>query len=154
MEAATARLDPSSGLDEHCAALLRFTHPSLPVGGGVGTLECSLRHPSPRDATICGTRGVIRVAFPFWCPTRFSVQRMGGRDSQAFGPEEEFDFPLPGNLAECSFNFVNSAGLAYEAEEVNRCLRAGLVESPSLDARSCRAIMATVTDIRGRFPAP
>lgn len=139
---ANSLLDASSGLDSHTAALLRFP------GGGVGTLDCSLRHPSPRDATVCGTKGVLRVSYPFWCPTRFTLQSMGGTGSQAFGPEKAFAFELPtvdDGLGD--FNFVNSEGLAYEAGEVNRCLRAGLLESPTFGAGACQAVMDTLTAI-------
>jgi dihydrodiol dehydrogenase / D-xylose 1-dehydrogenase (NADP) len=47
----TYQLHPESGLDTHVCALLAFPC------GGTATLECSLGHPSPREATICGTKG-------------------------------------------------------------------------------------------------
>jgi dihydrodiol dehydrogenase / D-xylose 1-dehydrogenase (NADP) len=51
----TYALHPESQLDTHVSALLQFPC------GGVGTIECSLEHASPREATICGTKGVLRV---------------------------------------------------------------------------------------------
>ena len=84
---------------------------------GVGTFECSLRHPSPRAATICGTRGVIVVEYPFWCPTAFTVQQMDGEGSQRFGAptRHAFDLPPIAPRADAPFHFVNSQGFAYEA---------------------------------------
>ena len=82
-------LNEGSGLDQHVAALLEFP------GGRTATFECSLCSASPRTATICGTKGVIRVAYPFWCPTSFTVQTMTGPASQQWGEEVTHTFPLP-----------------------------------------------------------
>ncbi|KAH8086239.1 D-xylose 1-dehydrogenase [Aureococcus anophagefferens] len=110
IEGVVAELHKESGLDQHVAALLRFP------GNRVGTLECSLKNPTARVGVVNGTKGVIRVPFPFWCPTEFSLQRMSGLGSQDFGPETKRSFPLPD--IEGDFNYVNSQGLAYQAEEV------------------------------------
>eukprot|EP00629_Pelagomonadales_sp_RCC1024_P017896 CAMPEP_0119291440 /NCGR_PEP_ID=MMETSP1329-20130426/42463_1 /TAXON_ID=114041 /ORGANISM="Genus nov. species nov., Strain RCC1024" /LENGTH=329 /DNA_ID=CAMNT_0007292269 /DNA_START=78 /DNA_END=1064 /DNA_ORIENTATION=+ len=133
VEGVTYSLEEKSGLDQHVGALLRFP------GGRVGTFECSLRHPTPRAATICGTEGVITVPFPFWCPTSFSVQTMTGLGSQTWSAPAERTFALPS--VEGPFNFVNSEGLAYEAAEVNACLRAGRSESEFFDHRENLAVM-------------
>lgn len=145
VEGVTASLHEGSGLDQHVGALLKFP------GGGVGTFECSLRHPTPRGATICGTKGVITVPFPFWCPTEYTVQTMGGLGSQDWGDPETRRFPLPEIPG--PFNFVHSEGLAYEAEEVNACLRDGKTESAKFDDRECLAVMAVLSEIRARWGA-
>lgn len=135
-----------SGQDQMVTATLQFPC------GGVGTFECSLMHASPRTATICGTEGVITVPFPFWCPTSFTVQRMDGAASQQFGPEETYSEPLPA-VAEGPFNFVNSQGLAYEATEVNRCIRQNLREAPAFGADACLRVMQVIEDIRKHWGA-
>ena len=151
-----ANRHPASGHDQHVSAVLEFPC------GGVGTLECSLMHASPRAATICGTEGVITVPFPFWCPTRFTVQRMDGAASQRFGPVEAHEAPLPvleglgaaaapAEAAAAPFNFVHSEGLAYEAREVNRCLREGLLEAPAFGATACLRVMQVIEDIRAHW---
>jgi dihydrodiol dehydrogenase / D-xylose 1-dehydrogenase (NADP) len=66
------QLHPETGHDVHVAALLAWPC------GGMGSFECSLQHASPRTATICGTKGVIEVPYPFWCPTTLSIQTMTG----------------------------------------------------------------------------
>ena len=113
-------LHPETGQDEHVAALLRFPC------GGIGSFECSLAHASPRTATICGTKGVIEVPFPFWCPTALTVQTMTGLGSQTFGEKLTITIPLPEIPG--PFNFVNSQGLLYEAAEATRCILANEVE--------------------------
>ena len=49
------------------------------------------------------------------------------------------------------FNFVNSEGLAYEALEVNRCLREGLLESPAFSSETCLRVMKVIEDIRSHW---
>ena len=58
------------------------------------------------QATICGTKGVIEVQFPFWCPTKFSVQGMTGLGSQTWTEKKWYEFPLPEITGD--YNFVNS----------------------------------------------
>ena len=146
-------LDPQTGHDTHVSANLQWPC------GGVGSFECSLRHPSPRSATICGTKGVIEVPFPFWCPDRFTVQTMDGLGSQTFGKRDEHIFPLPeidapGSAdAERDFNFVNSQGLRYEAAEATRCLREGALESELFSSDECLRVMQLVSEIRASFKA-
>ena len=140
-----ADLHPDSGHDQHVTAVLEFPN------GAVGTFECSLCHASPRSATICGTEGVITVPFPFWCPTSFTVQPMAGAASQQFGTPQIINEPLPKVPTSAPFNFVNSEGLAYEASEVNRCLRAGLLEAPAFGAEACLRVMQVLEDVRSHF---
>eukprot|EP01082_Thalassiosira_pseudonana_P004917 g4315.t1 g4315 contig15:774800-775923(+) len=124
-----------SGNDEHVTAIIEFP------GKKIGSFECSLAHCSSRSATIYGSGGVIDVPFPFWCPTQVKVTKMTGLGSQQWSEPETYEFDLPKDIVALStengeketpgFNFVNSQGLAYEAAEVNRCFREGLIESPS-----------------------
>uniref|UniRef100_A0A7S3T8Y6 D-xylose 1-dehydrogenase (NADP(+), D-xylono-1,5-lactone-forming) n=1 Tax=Emiliania huxleyi TaxID=2903 RepID=A0A7S3T8Y6_EMIHU len=142
---AVTERDRGSGHDTHVAATLRF------AGGGVGSFECSLRHASPREAVICGSRGVVRVPYPFWCPTQLLVQPMGGAASQAFGPESETNFPLPDG-PRGPFHFVHSEGLAYEAAAVHAALRAGRLEAAEFGSEECLRVMKLL-DAVARFGA-
>ena len=138
-------LHPKTGHDQHVAALLEWPD------GGVGSFECSLRHPSPRAATICGTKGVIEVPFPFWCPTSLTVQTMSGLGSQTFGEKTVINFPLPEVQGAEHLNFVNSQGLLYEASEATRCILAGVTETPLFSSSECLAVMQLITEIRGSW---
>lgn len=93
-------------------------------------------------AVICGTKGIIRIP-EFWCPTKLSINGV------------EKVFPLPENKGE--FNYSNSAGLAYEAEEVKRCIRQGKIESETMshmDTLELARIMDKVrSDVGVVFPA-
>ena len=46
-----------------------------------------------------------------------------------------------------AFTFVNSAGLTYEATEVNRCVREGLLETPLFTSDECLDVMRIITEI-------
>ena len=132
-------------LDEHVSALLEFP------GGKMGTFECSLAHCSDRSAVVYGTKGVIRVPFPFWCPTTIEVTNMSGLGSQTWSEPVQHSFALPDGIMPLNdtgkFNFVNSEGLAYEAAEVNRCIREGLTETPAFTSGQCLDIMRIITEI-------
>ncbi len=73
---------------------------------------------------------------------------MSGPGSQQFGEPERFSFALPDvGRVRVPFNFINSAGLSYEAEEANRCVRAGLLESPRFSSAECLSVMQIISDI-------
>ncbi|KAL3802634.1 hypothetical protein HJC23_011958 [Cyclotella cryptica] len=144
-----------SGFDEHVTAIIEFP------GKKIGTFECSLAHTSERSATVYGTLGVINVPFPFWCSTQVTVTKMTGLGSQQWSEPQVYEFPLPSEIVPLStseevegrpqtpgFNFVNSQGLAYEAAEVNRCFRGGLIETPLFSTAQCIEVLRIIADIR------
>jgi dihydrodiol dehydrogenase / D-xylose 1-dehydrogenase (NADP) len=71
----------------------------------------------------------------FWCPTGLELPS-----------GEKLDFPLLPTQKE--FNYANSVGLAYEAEEVRRCLKEGLTESPGLSLDESLSIARVMESIR------
>ncbi|XP_070150098.1 trans-1,2-dihydrobenzene-1,2-diol dehydrogenase [Polyergus mexicanus] len=71
----------------------------------------------PNEAYICGTKGMIKVP-SFWCPTTVDL------------PNGKLNFSLP-ELNEKT-NYINSAGLSYEAAEARACILKGLIESPKM----------------------
>lgn len=71
----------------------------------------------PNEASICGTKGIIKVP-SFWCPTSVEL------------PSGTLNFSLPQLSHEV--NFINSAGLCYQAAEARACILKGLIESPKI----------------------
>ncbi|KAL6259262.1 hypothetical protein P5V15_009180 [Pogonomyrmex californicus] len=69
------------------------------------------------EAYICGTKGMIKVD-KFWCPTKVEL------------PSGTMKAPLPKLKHET--NFINSAGLCYEAAEARDCILKGLTESSKI----------------------
>lgn len=80
---------------------------------------------------------------------------MTGLGSQQWSEPVIHEFSLPSDVVALStegeevpgFNFVNSTGLAYEAAEVNRCFRQGMIESPSFSTRDSIEILRLISDI-------
>ncbi|PUA81931.1 Gfo/Idh/MocA family protein [Nocardioides currus] len=81
--------------------------------GRAASLACALTTETPGRAVIWGTKGSIELGPRFHHPHHLVVRRNGAG-------EETIELP-PG----CH-------GLALEAAEVNRCLAAGLTESPTM----------------------
>ncbi len=118
---AFGKLD-DAGVDETTAML--FGYP----GGAVAYLASSIAGDLRNGATISGTEGRIELPRGFHHPDSFTV---------AHGDEAEtVQISLRGN------------GLGYEAEEVMRCLDAGLTESPLIPLDESLAVMRTMDTIR------
>jgi predicted dehydrogenase len=94
-------------------------------GGAQAILTCTSSAKSPTRAAIVGTEARIEIDGVFYAPSSFTLI---GRD----GRTDRFEPPHEGN------------GLHYEADEVARCLRAGLLESPLMPLEETIAIMETM----------
>ena len=115
-----SRITPAfTGVDGQTSML--FGYPS----GAQAVLTCTLFAKSPTTAAIVGTEARIEIAGDFYAPSSFRlIDRAGG--------VTRFDPPHVGN------------GLHYEADEVARCLREGLLESPLMPLEETVAIMETM----------
>ena len=98
------------GTDELAAITLVYK------GGRIAQLTCGTAYNIPSQAVVCGTKGEVKIPAPFWCPTKLET------------PDGTKEYPLPEPAL--PLNYGNSTGLRYEAEEVRRCLKEGLKESP------------------------
>ncbi|XP_020289383.1 trans-1,2-dihydrobenzene-1,2-diol dehydrogenase-like [Pseudomyrmex gracilis] len=86
----------------------------------------------PNEAFVCGKKGMIKVP-NFWCPTTVSL------------PSGTVNAPLPESTKHETFNFINSAGLCYEAAEARECILKGLTESPKV-SHDTSLLLATLED--------
>jgi len=98
------------GVDESSSTTLIYSR------GRTATLITHIRIVLPNDAYVVGTKGTIKLANPFWSPTKIET------------PSGEFEYPLP--KTDKKINFWNTQGLAYQCDEVRRCIQNGLLESP------------------------
>ncbi|XP_053218104.1 trans-1,2-dihydrobenzene-1,2-diol dehydrogenase-like [Podarcis raffonei] len=85
-------------------------------------------------ASITGTKGIIEIPGPFWCPEELVVN----------GQKEEFPLPHPSQ----KLYFINSTGLCYEAEHVRQCLLQGLKESPIMSLGDSKLLHSILDEIR------
>jgi predicted dehydrogenase len=118
---AFARLS-DSGVDEATAML--FGYPN----GAVAYLASSIVGDHRNSATIVGTEGRIELPRGFHHPDSFTL--------------------CHGEQAETVPVSLRGNGLGYEAEEVMRCLNAGLTESPLVPLEASLAVMRTMDAIR------
>ena len=118
----------STGVDGRTSVLLGF------AGGAQALVTCNLFAGTPRRAAICGTEARIEIDGPFFAASSFTVVRPDGTSTRSEPPHE-------GN------------GLHYEADEVERCLRAGLLESPAMPLDETISIMETMDAVLAQAPA-
>lgn len=119
----------ADGCDTSMQAELRY------ADGGQARIETSALRECRNEAVIRGSRGTVRVP-DFWCPTRVVA---------ADGTEKSWA-PLPEGRHE--FNFKNSAGLSFEADEVRRRIQAGELQSPSVSHAESVQIARIEDEIR------
>ncbi len=111
------------GSDEQGVAVLKYDK------GEIADLSYALRTAASNEAYILGTEGYIKIFDVFAVPTKASlfVNRQ---------EVETIEEPIVGNA------------LNYEAEEVMRCLKAGLKESPLMPLNESIQIMEIMDHLR------
>lgn len=102
------------------------------VGGGLSSCSCSLRARTPSELTASGERGYVRMHTMFHKTQSISVVL-------ADGTSRTVQTPFIGN------------GYAHEAIEAQRCLLAGLIESPGMTHDETLALMGVMDDIRAQI---
>jgi predicted dehydrogenase len=116
-----------TGVDELTAITLAY------AGGQIAQLTCAIRTETTVEATLFGTEGSLTIESPWFSPSRLTLARSGH-------DPERLDLPYVGN------------GYNYEAEEAGRCLREGLLESPTMPLDETLQIMRTLDRIRAPWP--
>lgn len=116
----------ATGVDEQAALVLGYP------AGQLAVLTAATRTATPHEALICGTAGWVRIQHQWWAPSCMTLALPGQ-------PDELVDPPTIGN------------GYNYEAIEVGRCLRAGLLESDVVPLDETLAIMRTLDEVRAQW---
>lgn len=93
----------TTGVDELSVSVFKYSDYEM------ATMTTAVRLNTPHETRIMGSKGLISIP-DWWHPTEMTVQ-IQGEDSQTY------TYDLDGN------------GYNYEAEEVGRCIREGLLES-------------------------
>lgn len=114
-----------TGVDEQNVVVLKYP------AGQLAITSSAVRTTTPQEAFIMGTEGRIHIAAEWWRGQQLTL-KAGGKD-------EVFDVPYEGN------------GFNYEVEEVGRCLRAGLLESPIMPLDETISIMRTMDTVRAEW---
>jgi predicted dehydrogenase len=121
---ATAHLGETA-VDEQVAVLLR--HP----GGGIATVSASLRANLPCDARVSFSDGSVTIPSMMHWPQSISITR--------------------GNSTEHVDASFEGIGLRFQAEEVHRCLDAGLRDSSTMPLADTCALAQTMDAVRAQI---
>ena len=111
-----------TGVDGQTSMLFGF------ASGAQAVLTCTSSARTPTRAAIVGTEARIEIDSFFYAPSTFTLIRRDGSATR-------FEPPHEGN------------GLHYEADEVARCLGAGLLESPLMPLDESLAIIETLDTV-------
>jgi predicted dehydrogenase len=96
--------------------------------GAQAYLNTTTSAKTPTTATISGTKARIEIDGDFYAPSAFTVITRGGE-------ARRYEFSTQGR------------GLHYEASEVARCVRSGLLESPLMPLSETESIMRTMESV-------
>jgi predicted dehydrogenase len=120
-------VDPAfTGVDGQTSMLFGY------ASGAQAVLTCTSSAKSPTRGAIVGTEARIEIEGDFYAPTSFTLITRAG-DPTYFEASDE------------------GRGLWYEAEEVARCLREGLLESPLMPLDETVSIMETMDAVLAQF---
>jgi predicted dehydrogenase len=159
----------STAVDEQSTAILSYR------SGAQAIVTASLRERSSNEALIVGTRGRVRIHEFFFRPERLTVdvfadspepvpyddKSLRGRAITALkenrvlrGARLRAALLVPGLSAVKSQEIIepiSGNGYNYEADEVARCLRADLLESPDMPWAETIAVLETMDAIRAQY---
>jgi predicted dehydrogenase len=114
------------GVDENTGMIFGY------ASGAIAALTCSLVGDTRRAAVVTGTLGRIELPRNFYRPAGLTLVRGSAEP-------EWIDTPFHG------------LGYHFEAAQVHRCLREGLLESPVIPHAETRAVMATLDAVREKI---
>lgn len=121
---------------------------------GAALLTCGILGESEEVTTALGTKGRIKICSPGHCPTKIVVTRKAsGRGNS--GGEDVYEYALPEDTEEIikagRYFYPNSAGLAYEAAAVARCIAAGKTEAPQYTLQDTLTNMKVIDELRSQL---
>jgi predicted dehydrogenase len=118
-----AHIDPAfTGVDGQTSMVFGY------AGGAHAVLNCTLRAVGPTRAAVVGTEGRIEIDGAFYRPNSFTLIPRTGEPTR---------YP----------DTSGGRGLRFQADEVARCLAAGLTESPVLPLAETISIMSTMDQV-------
>jgi predicted dehydrogenase len=120
-----------TGVDQTTSAIL--TYP----GGAHAVLVCTSAAATPMRAWVTGTAGRIELDRPWYQPTGLTLTRSDGSSER---------FQSPAGL-----RVGRAKGMRFEADEVHRCLRAGLLESPVMPLDETVSILGCLDEVRDQI---
>ena len=169
---AVGQVDQATGVDLQASMSLRFAPtstsnlppatmeesniherktPKLP-GAGMATCTVGMLCESAEETIVVGTKGRLTIHTPGHCPTKVSVSIKAQGDRGQATQFMEFEYLLPADTPEIEaaggYYYPNSAGFAYEAAAVARCIAAGKLEAPQYTLEETLVNMKLIDELR------
>ena len=127
-ETVVALIDPAfTGVDGQTSMLFGY------ASGAQAVLTCTSLARSPTRAAIVGTEARIEIDGDFYTPSPFTLVTRAGERTRYEEPHQ-------------------GRGMWYQADEVARCLREGLLESPLMPLDESISIMQTMDAVLAQAP--
>ena len=114
----------ATGVDRQTAMIFEY------ADGQQALLHCALDTAGPNRASVIGTEGSIEIAPVWYSPTTFTRYDADGNVI------ERFEEPVPGR------------GMQYQAEALERLVRAGATANDILPARESVLVMEAMDEVR------
>ncbi len=111
-----------TGVDELISVVLKYPN------GVISQFSTNFRSNNVNDFFIYGSKGIIRIHANYWGASQATLMVEGQETTVT--------------------KALRSGGFEYQTEEVMRCLRAGLVESPEMTHAQTLANMQLMDEIR------
>jgi predicted dehydrogenase len=121
----------ATGVDATASAVL--TYP----GGAHAVLICSSAAATPMRAWVAGSQGRVDIEPPWYQASSFTLTRHGRAVEH---------FESPADVVQ-----DQAKGMRFEAAEVARCVRGGLLQSPVMPLDETVAIMGTLDEVRDQI---
>jgi predicted dehydrogenase len=153
----------TTGVDECVSIVLEFP------GGRQATVSTSIRSELSNSATLYGSRARLRIEAPIYFPTSFSIEGIspvapgrGRRPGTLARLRQQNVARVAIELAQRARTALRSrttrrysrgTGLTCEAEEVMRCLRLGLTESPAVTHQDTLEVMEILDEVSQQLAA-
>lgn len=166
---AVGQIDSSTGVDLQGTIALEFpptsdlapaldesnkdeNTPKLP-GAGVASLSFGILGESEEETIVLGTKGRLKFCSPGHCPTKLIVTLKS--EGRGKGSTILYDYSLPDDTRAIKeaggYFYPNSAGLAYEAAAVARCIAAGKTEAPQYTLKDTLTNMMVIDQLRSQL---
>ncbi len=146
----------STGVDEQCAAVLSYKD------GSQAQIAASLKAKLGNAASLHGDKGVLRFDEPLYFPEGYRILKTAALTTKPKGTSKLAKlrrYPVFRTLAEVrdwrNVRRVNhrtsQSGYAFEAAEAQRCLGAGLLESPEMPLNDTIEVLQIMDRIRANW---
>lgn len=121
----------------------------------MATLLFGMLGESEEETIILGTKGRLTIENPSHCPTKLRLVPKDDGHRAVAAEMSLFEYTLPADTKEIidagGYFYPNSAGFAYEAAAVARCIAAGKTEAPQFNLSETLVSIKIIDELRSQL---